>query len=557
MLIELLEGRVDFLRDKWMAVVNDRLGRSDGFNSVLSADPTDKKIYTSWIIKQLLDGNIQSDQLNAMSHVLAKYDQILKSLPINQRQINQLSYKELTDVVGAFTSNHTIYKTPKHERKGDVEVLAHGNTGTLYDIVSFVGAQEIARGTKWCTTKHSAYAKYIEHGEHLYVWVDTSSGKVQFHLGTAQFKDAQDEPLGHVQMTALVQNAPIRRIIMEYIATHIRNKRDKVQVKRLLLVTELYKDPELAELVEQLNDGTDDPYTYFLQGHVTGYNRQVDQVIAHEIKARADDAIEYVMLYTRSTNERLPISEQAMLASLTDFNIMCCTRYSTIINGPWRDFDDLIKSEVSTVSDKTFDHLRQYIRIHHRGDISWLLSEIQDDDIKRAKLYMFVNHDIDDALLHRLPLRLRVQYAAMRKKPLDLDTERQLFNNPSLLVDYIRGVYNHPREDWVQYISNDPDSLARYAAHVLKHRLTSQQERLLRPSHETMVYALKFNVRLPAADKYMLNTGDGNLAAEYAIKCIKGRWVDAERMIEHDHGAYVKKYHSLYTDGGTVSDIPF
>jgi hypothetical protein len=158
------------------------------------ADPTIKKSYVNWIIREasrIVDNQPVvrlNEDYEIIKEWLTRYVNLFKKnkLSGSERNIENYTYRQLKDMIEG--------KMPKSEENidisglnfeniGDMKIWYRGNDGILVSPLSLKAAQELGKGTDWCTTKPNNFAKYTE-GGYLYDWIGSDGEKIQFHLHT-------------------------------------------------------------------------------------------------------------------------------------------------------------------------------------------------------------------------------------------------------------------------------------------------------------------------------------------------------------------------------------
>ena len=200
---------------------NDQLSGKDDdakVNAVLSKleemDPTKNKQFIPWLAKNY--GSFRIEDSGRVSDALTKFVKLKtqisrqgKSVDIGQYTWN--SFEEMIDditKVDVDSSNQTL----NYENIDDIQVLYSGAYGKLIVPTTEAASCEIGSGTKWCTSarKDNRFDEYNAEGK-LYIWIDKSGDKYQFHFEKGEYMDSTDINIPDDKMKYFVNEHPVLR----------------------------------------------------------------------------------------------------------------------------------------------------------------------------------------------------------------------------------------------------------------------------------------------------------------------------------------------------------
>lgn len=179
-------------------------------------DPTANNKYTLWLLNRWLNSEFRIEDGARIQNTLSDFDQMK---PYMRRQglstdINQYTLYSLEDLISSLSNTelnaNTESKRREYENYADMKVLYSGSLGELIVPLTMAASCEIGRGTRWCTAadNDNMFAEYSQDG-YLYVWIDKSGKKYQFHWESNQFMDAADRPLDAKTMKFFRQEHPV------------------------------------------------------------------------------------------------------------------------------------------------------------------------------------------------------------------------------------------------------------------------------------------------------------------------------------------------------------
>ena len=177
-----------------------RLARSWSFEEFARAasegDPTNKKAYTAWIMRQWLKMNVRANEdSHRLLEVLSHYDQHKKRY--EKRDINQ--YKRWDDLEQEYLKLENIRTQGEIERdikkKGTYEVHSIGKWKVI-EISTAEAAAYYAKGTRWCTSNKQVCDRYLDEGPLYLILMKKGAGwekYAQVHPTSGQAMDTSDK----------------------------------------------------------------------------------------------------------------------------------------------------------------------------------------------------------------------------------------------------------------------------------------------------------------------------------------------------------------------------
>ena len=230
----LVESRIDFLKDKYIPLLQDYLAKlfvnkslidtpegkkryesffkqsllaaQNTINKAIAIDPTNNKIYTQWLLNKLLNlknhdefSRIVNEDAYKWKEYLTIYNKVKSKLPLEQRDINKLNLNDLKDIALQYkekenevgTKNEVLDKKYKINENNEYLVYMF-KTATKQDFQFY---QLVSTNTEWCTRpNYDTFAEYIEEGP-LFVFINKNNRnkKYQWHFESGQFMDENDE----------------------------------------------------------------------------------------------------------------------------------------------------------------------------------------------------------------------------------------------------------------------------------------------------------------------------------------------------------------------------
>ena len=199
-------------------------------------DPTNKKNYMMWIIKQYVSGKMRLEDGQRIKTALADYHSAKPQLPQEQRDIGKFDLHSLEELVDSFAQDTGVQaKTQeKFQHLDDMEIMYDGPLGLLAVPKTPEASCELGKGTKWCTASRSnnMFDEYNDDGP-LFVFIERpGNDKYQFHFEARQFMDARDRPLDSEKLNYFRTQQPITKKLFA--------KRESVMLR------DIAKDPYLV-----------------------------------------------------------------------------------------------------------------------------------------------------------------------------------------------------------------------------------------------------------------------------------------------------------------------
>ena len=198
------EDRVDFIKEKNPEIdtSHDTLAKHRNASDIIDhfaskADPTSKKVYTSWIIGQYKKKNIRQEDAPRIHKALSDF--AAHKAKLANKDIN--SYKTLSsveDVVEPHLGSTTSKREEKREIKHAGADLIHDSpTLSVYKLKTKEAACHYGAGTKWCTAAKSdnRFDGYNERGQLFVINHKDTGQKRQYHFKSNQFMDEKDNPV--------------------------------------------------------------------------------------------------------------------------------------------------------------------------------------------------------------------------------------------------------------------------------------------------------------------------------------------------------------------------
>ena len=227
----LVEYRRDITAEKLGQKIIAR-GEGDNLDAILaqmeSADPTPNKQYVEWIARRYIAGDFLLEDLPVVNQYLVKFIESRKL--IQNKDINAYSLKTLKELIQG------IYKSDSDNNEKDVsglypvlpdtQVLYNGPEGQLViplTVKASQALQKIGKPSEWCTADSRApthFPKYTQGGP-LYVWIDRSGDKWQFHFPSEQYMDQFDNSIGVEKTQAMLFKHPVLSKYMPSLITDI------------------------------------------------------------------------------------------------------------------------------------------------------------------------------------------------------------------------------------------------------------------------------------------------------------------------------------------------
>ena len=273
-IVFLLEDRIDFLRNKYENEIT-----TDVFDRLLNADPTKKKIYLQWLIKNYINNTNKDrflEDLYKTKEDLVVFTKLKQQNKIQQKDINQIKYENLYDVIKPYvkdlTSGKQVKKQELEKIKSQIKVVYDGPEGKIVIPLTKKASCFLGRQTRWCTasTESENYFNYYNRKGKLYVILPKDGRKFQFHFQEMQLMDEQDKEVNfdlfdkkypwvfnNIKVTEEEQIKTINQ--HPYAIRYIKNPSEKVQITAVSQnghAIEFIKNPsEKVQLTAAKQDG--------------------------------------------------------------------------------------------------------------------------------------------------------------------------------------------------------------------------------------------------------------------------------------------------------------
>ena len=208
----LIESRIDFLRDKYILLIKDKINSTKNysivqFNLIVDIDPTNNKIYLQWLLNNLLNLNVNNfftairEDAYKYKEYLTIYHKVKNRLPIEQRDINKLNLNDLKDIALQYkekenevgTKNEVLDKKYKINENNEYLVYMF-KTATKQDFQFY---QLVSTNTEWCTRpNYNTFKNYVNESP-LFIFINKKNReqKYQFHEQSEQFMDKNDNEI--------------------------------------------------------------------------------------------------------------------------------------------------------------------------------------------------------------------------------------------------------------------------------------------------------------------------------------------------------------------------
>lgn len=575
----LLESRIEFLRnqfsDKLNTVAKERGVDADRlWTRILQSDPTTKKEYLQWILRELFIGRISD--IGKVHDVLAVYHQYKPKLSIDNRDVNKVTFNQMDVLVKQLASDDSNLKTNRsnpYESADGIDTLYFGPHGALYEITDKEGSMLIGRGTKWCTSATSdeanQYARYSQLGS-LYVYINHRGSKYQFQFETSQFKDARDKPISPKTTYELVHNNPVlRKFFIKQIEYIYGEGLHEEKVAKVLVHTHAYDIPELKDVVSEIS------MSHSVVGHYLNALKckvhtdepdaglfQVVRTIQREIPDGPTLLMHSAQMFNLSQH---PIIENAIF-SMGDYDNMIAmlasyTRY--VLHG----VDDRITGKVA----RLIDELARAGKYESAGILTQYCSAV----LKHERIEQ-VETTIEQVIAHHPTsgMRLGLVYAAnakynwneilvkaMATPGLESDVSQfcvanklnsneilqYVSSNTLALYSFYNAMYDKTSPELWELIKRDPMSLFIWSVmSKIGTRLPVEEEMLVLRSvmlRHAVRYCIKYHVKSTDVEHRILSRHDIMQGVIYSIEVMKSRWLALERtFVEESAGQWIKKY---------------
>jgi len=273
-IVFLLEDRLDFLRNKYEDEITTSI-----FERLLNNDPTKKKIYLQWLIKNYINNTNKDrflEDLYKTKEDLVVFTKLKQQNKIQQKDINQIKYENLYDIIKPhmkdLTSGKEIKKQELEKIKSQIKVVYDGAEGKILIPFTEKASCFLGRQTRWCTasTESKNYFNYYNKKGKLYVILPKDGRKFQFHFQELQLMDEQDKEVNfelfdkkypwvfnNIKFTEEEQLKVVKKDV--YAIQYIKNPSEEVQLTAVSQnghAIEFIKNPsEKVQLTAAKQDG--------------------------------------------------------------------------------------------------------------------------------------------------------------------------------------------------------------------------------------------------------------------------------------------------------------
>lgn len=163
-------------------------------NTLELIDPTANKQYMIWIVNRYIRLEFRIEDSQSVRSALQEFINLRTQLKRMGKttDINQYSWIELRELIDSVTNVSVDVDTALPESE-EVKYLYRGPYGVLAVPLTEQASCELGRGTRWCTAAqtNNMFDHYNSKGS-LYIWIDKSGDKYQFHFESSQFMDSRD-----------------------------------------------------------------------------------------------------------------------------------------------------------------------------------------------------------------------------------------------------------------------------------------------------------------------------------------------------------------------------
>lgn len=243
------------------------------------ADPTPNKQYTTWLARCYATQGIKlEDLISNGADWLETYHKMKQKniLPIEQRDINRIKFKDLWNIVGNNTYLYLLNKGEEEKLpKGDAKELLNNNAVRIIQPLDEDAAKYYGNGTQWCTAanKNNMFDNYVNDGA-LYILIpkkaEHQGEKYQIHPNSGQFMDERDDPVDAYNLLSkrFGNLIPFFKQLEPELGKLVVFADNEVLNKALLKIEELAID-FISDFVQDWQDQDDSYATWLIDnGHV-------------------------------------------------------------------------------------------------------------------------------------------------------------------------------------------------------------------------------------------------------------------------------------------------
>ena len=209
----LTESRLDYLIKNYSTQVGTQLSKDHTFlvhssseeypklatnwiTDLINKDPSNKGIYTQWMVIQYLKGNFLYEDSGNLLDDLTYFH--VNKRAFEQKDINQYTVDQLYDTKKQIEDQAEPIQSKRQEKaqlkQGAEKVLETENVLVIWPQTK-KAAQYYGSGTRWCTSSrnHNMFSYYNKKGP-LYIIIDKKTNeKFQIHFEKREIRDAEDK----------------------------------------------------------------------------------------------------------------------------------------------------------------------------------------------------------------------------------------------------------------------------------------------------------------------------------------------------------------------------
>lgn len=556
---------------------------------IRKADPSEHLcVYMDWLVKAYQRGEYTLEDIDTVKSIMATFHKNKNRFTGRDKDINSFNYPRLKAFIEeTFKTGIDITKVIREDK--DKKILYDGPLGTLAIPITHKGSCEVGSGTKWCTAGKTPgmFTKYTSYGP-LYIWIDRQyvekkdilggSKKFQFQFEEGEFRDEQDSYIGGARLAYFRNEHPVISQLFKRYEDKILKKGYKDAILSYILALGGVQWPAGMEVIKQ-----DLPLAFSYALSTRKRWPEAEPYIAKDMYW----AIRY-------SNEIAGGKKWAELIgdSYVDENFMydakAASWYSiNVMKRRWEAAEPYILKGAKPAA----EYAKEFFPGRRWEDAEPIIAT------GRSAAISYIKHNLDMRWREVEPLILSYEaYLAdgMNASRWGIDvTNDILYYCLRILHDRWREaehLLTHEIYRYLAYVVEGDDSVLgqrimdiaeptdvfNYADLVVKGRLPEFAERKLfdqihkyRNEYEIehiVNYATKYiKERVPAVEKYLLDaykqpiSDDVNypqLALDYAVHCIKGRWILLEDEIGPD-AAGIENFILSYARTGVDYTIIF
>lgn len=458
-------------------------------------DPTPNKQWVIWIIRQYIKNSFRIEDSIRIFEILSEFKMLKSSIKkagfsVDLNQYNWRTLNVLLNEMNKDVSNSKEIST-NFQYINDMDILSKNAYGILVVPKTKEASIELGKGTRWCTSaiNNNMFDYYNADGP-LYIWIDKSGDKYQFHFESNQYMDSSDISLP-----------------------------DYYPDKFLFFVT---SHPVLSKLFNEKISDTRNTDNYRLIQLLIGYNVPIPMIEPHILEYGDNFISEYAW---KNLNKRWPEGEARLFAninkSIDDYkNINSLKQYYTDVymrftkNKEWPEYEKAIMPSTNT--------LMGYIILNKENllVLSRLLISVIDEEYTTIAIRI-LEYMSTLSKITRIP---------------DLEKLLEKHADHSQMLEYMRIISKND--------SSLNDGWDKFETSILK---SSDKNIVNTIIHYVMTYRKN---RWPEGEKIILEKGSPHNIFKYSFEVIKHRWPEGEEVILN----YVKKYNNRVSSWGLTKD---